>query len=101
MNKEQMIEQLKEELYGKTTGERTAITVRPGGQQNGLDYGPVLIEVVVLDTDGKTVAFRYSDDVYDGDWGIGTIEDAVEAALDADWSIKDSEKTAAILAELS
>jgi len=54
-----------------------------------------------LDTDGKTVAFRYSDDVYDGDWGIGTIEDAVEAALDADWSIKDSEKTAAILAELS
>lgn len=101
MDKEQMIEQLEDELYGKTTGERTAITVRLGGQQDGLDYGPVLIEVVVLNTDGQTVAFRYSDDAYDGDWDIGTIEDAVEAALEADYAIKDSEKHAAMMAELA
>ena len=83
MDKEKMIATLEQELYQKTTGDKSAIEITPGGQQNGLDYGPSLIELVVLDNDGKTVAYRYSDDAYDADWQLGSIEDAVDATVEA------------------
>ena len=92
MDREKMIEQLEQELYLKETGYRTSIEVRPGGQQNGITYGPILIEIVVLDHDGQTIAYRYSSDSHDDDWEIGTIEDAVDLAIETDEQIKDSEE---------
>jgi len=84
MDKQQMVEQLEDELYQKTTGDRTFLTVTPGGSRDGLDYGPAGIEIVVLDHDGQTIAYRYSDDALDADWSLGSIEDAVTAATEAE-----------------
>ena len=81
MDKRKVIEKLEDELYLKPTGYTTSIEVFPGGQIDGLDYGPGLIEIVVLDRDGATIAFRSSDDNMDGPWTIGTIEDAVDQAI--------------------
>lgn len=80
-NKAQMVEDLEQECYLKEKGHVTVIEVYPGGTQDGLEYGPVLVEVVVLDTDGHTIACRTSTDAQDEDWQIGCIEDAVEEAL--------------------
>ena len=71
---------LEQELYLKGAGYTTAIEIVPGGKNDGLDYGPCVIEIVVLDTDGDTIAYRYSDDSIDEDWQLGTIEDAINAA---------------------
>lgn len=89
MNRSTMIEDLTDELYMKTTGHTTAITVRQGGKFQGLDYGPSVVEIVVLDHDGKTVAYRGSDDSLDEDWLTGTIEDAVDHAIAWDEVIED------------
>jgi len=77
------IQKLEDELYGLTTCDRHSLVVVPGGSRDGLDYGPALIEIVVLDHDGATIAYRYSDDSLDDSWGIGTPADAVKAWADA------------------
>ncbi|MCK9571551.1 hypothetical protein M0R72_21555 [Candidatus Pacearchaeota archaeon] len=74
-------DQLKDELYKAEMGTVASIEVISGGQVTGLDCGPILIEIVVLD--GATVAYRESSDTYDGNWKIGRIEDAIEAAKNA------------------
>lgn len=79
--KEKMQDALERELYLQRTGYTAAIEVYPGGQQDSLDYGPVLVEIVVLDSDGKTIAYRVSTDSHDDNWEIGEIEDAVKAAI--------------------
>lgn len=66
---------LTDELYGKKTGFTTFVEVAPGTAL----ANPAGYDVVVLDNDGKTVAYRYTDDSYDADWQIGTIENAATA----------------------
>lgn len=76
-----MVDSLNNELCLMTKGYTTAIEVYPGGRKDGLDYGPVLVEIVVLDNDGATIAYRMSTDAQDDDWQIGTPEDAVAECL--------------------
>lgn len=68
-------EQLTDELYGHGTGYTTFVQVAPGTAL----ANPAGYDVVVLDNDGKTVAYRYTDDSNDADWNVGTIEDAATA----------------------
>ena len=93
--KEQMTENLEQELYCKATGFTTALTVFPGGRQDGLDYGPVLVEIVVLDNDGDTIAYRISTDSHDEEWEIGYIEDAVDTLIEYRETAAENERTAA------
>ena len=79
---EQLQNAVESQLYLQTTGHLSAIEVVPGGQKDGLDYGPIVVEIVVLDSDGDTIAFRLSSDAQDDDWSIGKIEDAVECAIE-------------------
>ena len=79
MQYEQMIERLEDEINTKDTGFVTFVTVVPGGTQNGLDYGPVGVEVVVLDAD--TVAYRGCSDSQDTEWQVGQAEDVIDLAL--------------------
>jgi len=72
MNAQELIEKLTDELNGKVTGFTTFAEVAPATAL----ANPGGYDIVVLDHDGKTVAFRYSDDSYDADWQTGTIEDA-------------------------
>ena len=71
--------ELKDELYGKETGHTTFVQVEPGGTKNGLDYNASGFDVVVLDHDGKTIAYRYSDDSINTEWKIGEIDDVADA----------------------
>ncbi len=75
MNAQELMEQLENELNDKATGFTTFIEVAPATAL----ASPSGYDIVVLDHDGKTVAFRYSDDAYDSDWQTGTIEDAATA----------------------
>jgi hypothetical protein len=77
--KETMIDHLTEEV--PESGHRVSINITLGGQKDGFNYGPVTIDIVILDTGGDQIAYRQSDDGSDGDWKIGGIEDAVEEAL--------------------
>ena len=92
MDKEKMIEDLEQELYLKEKGHVSAIEVFPGGTKDDLDYGPVLVEIVVLDNDGDTIAYRISTDSHDDDWQIGGIEDAVDEAIGYREQAEDTEK---------
>jgi len=96
MDRPKMIEDLQQELYTKETGHKTALTIFPGGKQDGLDYGPCLVEIVVLDTDGDTLAYRYSDDSVDNDWQLGTIEDAVDLLIQVHEEVKRQEELSKI-----
>jgi hypothetical protein len=80
--REKRIDQLDDELYLKTVGHLTSLTVAPGGQNDGLDFGPNLVEIVVLDHDGDTIAYRYSDDSINEIWQLGSTEDAVDALIE-------------------
>lgn len=80
------LEDLEQELYLKPVGYYTAIVVEPARTRNGLDYGPELVEVVVLGKDGSVVAYRESDDLLDGAWRLGSPADALELAQ-ADYEI--------------
>lgn len=80
-DRETTIDALGDELYLKSAGYKMAIEVFPGDQKAGLDYGPVVVEIIVLDFDGVTVAYRCSSDAQDEDWEVGSIEEAVEAAF--------------------
>ena len=80
--KAQMVDHLQEEMSGAAgTGCTDMIVVFPGGKQDGLAFNPVVINIVGLEPDGDQVAYRPSDDGHDGDWQIGSIEEAVEEAL--------------------
>jgi len=69
---EKMAEQLKERWYQKTTGYTDFVEIKPGGEKDGIPYGPAGYQVVIL---GKScVAYRYSSDSSNGTWGIGTPE---------------------------
>lgn len=72
-------EELEDELYLKDIGYVTFVEVEPGGTNNGLGYGPCGYDVVNLGTDGKVIAYRYSDDGIDCDWAIGNIDDVASA----------------------
>ena len=78
-----LLDELKTELYLTLTGYVTDVTVVPGGSLNGLDYNASVYEVVVLDADGATVAYRYSDDSIAGVWEVGTLDDVIDAVIDA------------------
>ncbi len=81
MNAQEIEAKLADELNLKTTGFVTFIEFVPGGTtKDGNGYGPCGYDVVALDHDGRTVAYRYSDDSIDTDWQIGTVEDVAEAA---------------------
>ncbi len=77
----QMVDHLEEEMSTEEKGYVTAIEISPGGHQDGLDYGPVVIDIVTLEADGAVIAYRQSDDGQDGDWQLGGIEDAVDEVL--------------------
>jgi len=80
----QVRDRLERELYQTDGGYATTLIIRPGGQQNGLEFGPAVIELKALDDDGNAVAYRYADDNRDEDWQVGTVEDAVAAWADAE-----------------
>ena len=92
MDKDKMIDSLEEELYLQEMGHVTAIEVFPGGTQNGLNYGPVLVDIVVLDYDGRVIAYRISTDSQDDDWKIGGIDSAVDEAIGYYEQILETEK---------
>ncbi|RMD67340.1 hypothetical protein D6833_00320 [Candidatus Parcubacteria bacterium] len=77
MDREQMIDALEQELYLKTAGYTTAI----GVYQNA-NGGYSAVDIVVLDSDGMTIAYRLSTETQDGEWMVGSIEDAVDCALE-------------------
>lgn len=89
--RQERLDNLDDELYTQETGYKTALTIFPGGQKDGLDYGPVLVEIVVLDTDGDTIAYRISTDSHDDDWRLGNTEDPVDALIDYREQAKDDE----------
>jgi len=76
-----LADQLEAELYLKPTGYTTVLTVEPGGTQNDLDFGACVYEIVVLDTDGKSIAYRYSDDSINQDWQIGTLGEVADLVV--------------------
>jgi len=78
-NKSELVTRLEERFYNKETGYTDYIEVAPGGTINGLDYGPLTIDIVFLS--GTQVVYRHGSDDYDSDWELGYIEDAAEAAL--------------------
>ena len=69
------MEKLEDELYQKNVGYTTALEITPGGNRNGLDYGPKVCEIVRLDE--HDLAYRYSDDSINCRWALGTAEDVV------------------------
>lgn len=80
--KEMMIDHMTEGMHGEDgAGYTGMLIVTPGGTQNGLSYNPVTVDYVSLQSDGDMVAYRQTDDATDGDWELGSIEDAVEEAL--------------------
>lgn len=68
---------LENELYQKSTGDKSAIIVFDCTEL----ANPAVVEIVVLDHDGRTIAYRYSTDSQDQDWELGEIEDAVQEAV--------------------
>lgn len=76
-----LTDELTDELNGKETGFTTFAQVEPGGTKNGLGYNASGFDVVVLSHDGKTIAYRYSDDSIDTEWKIGEIEDVADAVV--------------------
>jgi len=70
---------LEDVLYGQATGATSAIKVFDGTPP----ANPAVVEIVVLDHDGRTIAYRYSTDSQDDDWLLGTPEDAATEAVAA------------------
>ena len=69
---------LEDELYGRKVGVTSAIVILD--PVKGLS---VVIEVVSLDIDGEKIAYRYSSYAQDGEWQLGTPEDAANEAVAA------------------
>jgi len=90
-NRQQQIDTLTEELYDRPPGYRTVLEIVPGGQQGGLDYGPLVVEIVVLDTSGSSVAYQISSDQEDSGWQLGDTADAVDALIDRRETIAEQE----------
>jgi hypothetical protein len=54
-------------LYGTTTGEVLYLEISEATELSN----PRCLELVVLDHDGRRIAYRYSDDVIDHEWQLG------------------------------
>lgn len=80
--RQQQVDALDEELCDQATGYTTTLEIAPGGQQDGLDYGPLVVEIVVLDTGGATIAYQIASDSQDEGWQLGDTADAVDTLLD-------------------
>ena len=84
---EEAVQELEQILYLAEPGTRAAIEVLPGYREDGFEFGPVLVEIIILDYDGVILAYRlsrpYSLSRLSGDeeWQTGTPEDAVNAAI--------------------
>ena len=79
MDRAEAVGVFKEYLNGLKTGNRDSITIFSGSTFNHV--GIVMVEVVVLNPDGATLAYRLNTNDRDGDWQIGNAEDAVEVAI--------------------
>lgn len=86
---EKRVELLQDELYGKSTGYVTTLTVVPGGQKDGLNFGPINVEIVVLDSDGDTLAYRVSTDTFDDEWQFGDPASAVDRFIEYQEMVED------------
>jgi hypothetical protein len=74
------------EMEDAERGYTTAIEVSPAGGDGNIEWNAAVIEIVKID-DG-CVAYRYSDDYIDTDWTLGTVSDAVDAAIDQQSQIR-------------
>jgi len=71
-----VITQLEDGLYGEGVGYHTFIIIEDDSTtSNGVYLAPREIEIVVLETDGAVVAYRYEDAAESGAWLIGTPDD--------------------------
>lgn len=73
---------LEDELYLASAGFETAITVFEPTTRDGLTDNGAWVQIVVLDHDGDRLAYRYCTDAQDEEWSLGTIEDAVDCAVE-------------------
>lgn len=96
--KEMKVDHLEEEMSTLEKGYVTGIEIFPGGRQDGLAYGAVVIDIVTLEADGDQIAYRQSDDGEDQPWKIGDIVDAVDEALGVREQIIATEKDMAEMA---
>lgn len=71
---DRVTDDLNDELWQKDTGYITAIEVAPATEL----ANAAVVEIVVLDHDGDTIAYRYSDDSIDQPWELGEAIDAAE-----------------------
>lgn len=92
------VDHLEEEMSTLEKGYVTGIEIFPGGRQDGLDYGAVVVDIVTLESDGDQIAYRQSDDAEDQPWKIGDIVDAVDEALGVREQIIATEKEMAEMA---
>ena len=83
MDRTEAVGVFKEYLNGLKTGNRDSITIFSGSTRGSRfnHVGIVMVEVVVLNPDGATLAYRLNTNDKDGDWQIGNAEDAVGAAI--------------------
>ena len=79
--RDEQITILDAELANGGRGYATAIEISPAGGDGSIEWNASVIEVIKLDS--EAIAYRYSDDSIDEDWQLGTIEDAVDAAIEA------------------
>lgn len=88
---EKIVARLERDLAGAITGDYTEVEIMPAGRRHGLDYGPDLVQVVVLERDGDVVAYRRSNDVLDYPWQLGEIEDVARLVVESRSKIVESE----------
>lgn len=81
IDRESKIERREDELDGQERGYATGIEIAPAGGDGNIEWNASVIEIIKLDE--NTVAYRYSDDFFDGDWLLGDLADAVDHAVDA------------------
>jgi len=80
MDFDNAVAKLEQQLYRKPVGFVANLAVAPGGQKDGLDYGPLVLQIVVLDSDCSTIAWRRTSDAGDGDWRLGSVTGVLQDA---------------------
>lgn len=80
MTQRQKIERIKSSLYGKICGDTTTLVIEIGQESSRIYDDLCVVDIVVLEDDGDTVAYRYSEDGSGDEWSVGSIEDVVAAA---------------------
>lgn len=75
-NAQDVYESLRSELSGMVMGDTTFIPVAEptATQPNASGF-----DVVVLESDGRTVAFHYADDAFYDPWVVGNLEQLAQA----------------------